>query len=356
MNGVELRGVLARPGFTLDVDLALPGQGFTALFGPSGSGKTSCLRLIAGLERVRDARVVVRGEIWQDSTRCTPAHRRAVGYVFQEANLFPHLDVRGNLEFGWRRAGRPAQVDRDGVIALLGIGALLDRPVQKLSGGEAQRVAIARALLSAPRLLLLDEPLASLDAARKAEILPWLERLHAALDIPAIYVSHAVDEIARLADHLVLLEGGRVRAAGPTTELLSRLELADAFAADPGVVLDARITAHDDHDQLTQLAFVGGALFVPRRVEPVGQSLRCRVHARDVSLTLDRPSRSSILNLVPARVLDHAPAAQPGQVLVRLDAGGAALLASITRRSLAALDLRPGTEVWAQIKGVALLA
>ena len=214
---IDARLALAGPGFTLDVALQMPSQGITALFGPSGCGKTTVLRALAGLERAA-GRVAIDGEVWQDDAqrRFVPTHQRPLGYVIQEAALFPHLSVRANLDYGRRRAGGPAQAFAlDTVIDLLGIGALMDRRPTTLSGGERQRVAIARALATAPRLLLMDEPLAALDAARKAEILPYLERLHQALAMPIVYVTHAMDEVARLADHLVLLEAGAVRAAGP---------------------------------------------------------------------------------------------------------------------------------------------
>lgn len=342
-------------GFKLDVDLDLPGTGITALFGPSGSGKTSCLRAIAGLERIASAQVSVNGETWQDEYVFVPVHRRAVGYVLQDASLFPHLSVRRNLEYGWRRAGQPGAVNFTQIVSLLGLDALLERRPHRLSGGERQRVAIARALLTQPRLLLLDEPLAALDAARKLEILPYLERLHQRLEIPAIYVSHALDEVARLADHLVLLDAGRVVASGDLQALLPRLDLSDRFSDDPSVVFEARVLSHDTTDHLSCLSFVGGELWVPLCAEAPGHVLRCRVHARDVSLARERPTASSILNLIRARVVECAPAQHPAQVLVKLDAGGVALLARITLRSWKTLGLAPGAEIWAQIKSAAML-
>lgn len=234
---IRARFHLVRGGFVLDVDLALPGRGVTALFGPSGAGKSTCLRAIAGLDRAPGGFLEVDGEIWQDESRgiFRPTHRRALGYVFQEAGLFPHLSVRGNLEYGrHRRRGNAPLVDSDHLIGLLDLGPLLDRRPDTLSGGERQRAAIARALLASPRLLLLDEPLASLDLARKSEILPYLERLHQELEIPVIYVSHTIDEVVRLADHLVLLSGGRVACGGPLTETLARLDLPGAFSEEAG--------------------------------------------------------------------------------------------------------------------------
>ncbi|WP_037007675.1 molybdenum ABC transporter ATP-binding protein [Pseudomonas sp. MOIL14HWK12:I2] len=350
---------LRHADFVLDVDLALPGSGVTALFGPSGSGKTSCLRCVAGLEPAARGRLVVAEETWQDSDRglFLPPHRRALGYVFQDANLFEHLDVRRNLLFGWKRVAPAARrLELEQVVELLGIEGLLARMPARLSGGERQRVGIARALLTSPRLLLMDEPLAALDAERKAEILPYLERLTRELALPILYVSHAPDEVARLADHLVLLERGRVLASGPTTEILARLDLPIALADDAGVVLEGRVLGHDPDYGLLSLGLAGEQrVLLAHAPLPPGQSLRIKVLARDVSLSLER-QHSSILNVLPATVAEIAPTRSPAQVLLRLDLGGAALLARITRYSLERLALQPGSRVWAQLKSVAVLA
>jgi molybdate transport system ATP-binding protein len=358
MDGIQVRLDIRRGDFTLTVDLDLPGQGITALFGPSGSGKTTVLRAIAGLERAAGAYVAVKDEVWQDEANgvFVPPHRRALGYVFQEASLFAHLSVRANLEFGMKRV--PVQerlFSPDTVAGLLGIDHLLARRPEGLSGGERQRVAIARALLASPRLLLMDEPLAALDLGRKQEILPYLERLHDELAIPIIYVSHAPDEVARLADHLVLLDGGRVAASGPIGETLARADLPPAFADDAGVVLDTVLEGHEP-DALSRLAFAGGVLYVGQRKEAIGSRLRCRIHARDVSLALTRPAGSSIVNLLPGSVTAVAATDTPGHVLVQLRVGDSPLLARITARSRRELEIAPGSEVWVQIKGVALLA
>lgn len=349
---------LGWPGFELDVDLDLPGHGVTALFGHSGSGKTTCLRCVAGLERAGEAYLQINGERWQDSASglFVPPHRRALGYVFQEASLFPHLSARRNLEYGLRRVkAAQRRVDWDHVVKLLGIEHLLERLPGTLSGGERQRVGIARALLTSPRLLLMDEPLAALDLKRKNEILPYLERLREELDIPVLYVSHSPDEVARLADHVVLLDQGRVVAQGSLRETLARLDLPTALGEDAGVVVESMVAEHDDAYHLTRLAFPGGEVLVARRPEAPGQRLRFRVHARDVSLALTRAEGSSITNLLPARVEALAAADTPAHVLVRLDAGGTPLLARITRRSADQLGLAPGLPLWAQIKAVALL-
>ena len=357
MDDIQVRLHIDRGAFRLDVDLTLPGRGITALFGPSGSGKTTCLRAIAGLEHVNDGYVAVGGAVWQDEARriFVPTHRRSLGYVFQEASLFAHLSVRANLEFGMKRVPRSERrFEPDEVARLLGIWELLERRPDRLSGGERQRVAIARALLASPRLLLMDEPLAALDLRRKQEILPYLERMHDALSIPIIYVSHAPDEVARLADHLVLLDGGRVVASGPLSETLARADLPPSFADDAGVVLDTVLEGHEA-DALSRLRFDGGVLYVGQRREAIGTHLRCRIHARDVSLALQRPGGTSIVNLLPARVTACAATDTPGHVLVQLRMGLSPLLARITERSRRELDIVPGRELWVQIKGVALL-
>jgi molybdate transport system ATP-binding protein len=360
-DGIVARFSIEYPGFSLGMDLRLPGIGVTALFGPSGSGKTTCLRAIAGLERPRGGYLSVNGEVWQDDTKdiFLPTHLRPLGYVFQEPSLFPHLSVRGNLEYGLKRAGRATATEGDGLertAEILGIAPLLDRGPEKLSGGERQRVAIARALLTRPRLLLLDEPLASLDLRRRHEILPYLERLHDELEIPSIYVSHMPDEVARLADHLVLLDKGSVIASGPLQETLARLDLPATFTDDAGVFIDARIAGHNEVDELTRLDFAGGTIYVPRRRPPTAAGrVRCRIEARDVSLTLQKQAGTSILNIIPVTVVDMAPTEHAAQVLVRLDAGGTPLLARITQRSWKTLGLAPGSRVWAQVKTVVLI-
>ncbi|QIL45511.1 molybdenum ABC transporter ATP-binding protein [Acidovorax sp. HDW3] len=348
---------LARADFSLDVDLQLPGQGVTALFGPSGCGKTTLLRALAGLERGQ-GRVQVNGALWQDSAsgHWLPTHRRQLGYVFQEASLFPHLSVQRNMEYGLRRL--PAarrRVSLEQAVELLGLQALLARAPHTLSGGERQRVAIARALAASPAMLLMDEPLAALDAARKAELLPYLERLQRGLDIPLLYVSHASDEVARLSQHLVLLERGRVRAQGATADLLARPDLPLAHEGGAATLVQARVCAHDSRDQLLSAAFAGGLLhLVHTQPPPLGSEVRLRVLARDVSLARSRPQDSSILNLLPVRITALAPDS-PGQLLVALDASGTALLARITERSARVLQLAVGETVFAQVKAVALV-
>ncbi len=358
MSRILARFNVSFPGFALDLNLDLPGRGVSALFGPSGCGKTTCLRAIAGLEHARGGYLEVNDEVWQDDAqgRFWPTHQRPLGYVFQESSLFEHLTVSGNVEYGMKRVPAPKrQVSLAQAVELLGIAPLMDRRPAKLSGGERQRIAIARALATSPRLLLLDEPLAALDAQRKAEILPYLERLHNELDIPVLYVSHALDEVARLADHLVLLQAGRVGASGPIGELLTRLDLPLAHGDAAGAVIEGTVQGHDAAYHLSRVDFAGGSLQLASTVaRPPGQAVRLRVLARDVSLALEPPRGSSILNILPATVLGLSEDS-PGQTMVALVAGGARLLARLTQRSVDALALAPGMRVYAQIKGVAIL-
>ncbi len=353
---LAIRIRLAREGFVLDADLDLPESGITAVFGPSGSGKTTLLRCVAGLEQPDQARIAIDGAVWHDSARglFVPTHQRPLGYVFQEASLFDHLDVRGNLAFGRRRAGATAPLEP--LLALLGIEGLLDRRPHQLSGGERQRVAIARALATEPRVLLLDEPLAALDLARRREILPWLERLRDELRIPMLYVTHAGDEVARLADHLVLLEAGQVCASGPLAQTLARIDLPAIPGEEPGALLHARVEERDAQWHLLRVAFGGGSLWLPDEGLAIGQPVRVRVLARDVSLALQVPEASSIQNTLPCTVRAVAAGAHPSQALVQLECGGTLLLARITARAAHQLALEPGSMVHAQVKSAALVS
>jgi len=364
INELQLTARLQRAGFLLDVDLTLPARGVSVLFGPSGSGKTSCLRVLAGLEPQAQGVVRVDGEVWQDTARrvMLPVHQRALGYVFQEASLFEHLSVRDNLMFGFRRTP-PAQRRHawDHGLELLGIAHLLQRRPQELSGGERQRVAIARALATSPRVLLMDEPLASIDAARKNEILPWLEQLHAQLDIPVVYVTHSSDELARLADHVVLLDNGRALCSGPVPELMTRIDLPLARGDSAAALIEARVVSHSTADSLSELVFEGGRLLLPQASQaalPQGTAVRVRIQARDVSLSLHAPEHSSVLNVLGATVVDVVDDT-PGQVLVGLQLGHGAkpvrLLSRISLVSARRLGVAPGQAVFAQIKGVAMV-
>jgi molybdate transport system ATP-binding protein len=341
--------------FALDAAFESPG-GLTALFGPSGAGKTSLVRAIAGLVRPEQGRIAVGDSALVDTAtkKFIPAHRRGIGYVFQEPRLLPHLSVKHNLLYGrWFTRSRGAAADFDRIVQLLDIGALLHRTPGALSGGEAQRVAIGRALLSKPRLLLMDEPLASIDEMRKAEILPYVERLRDELQIPIVYVSHVLDEIVRLATTLVVMDRGRVVVAGALTDVLSRVDVPIlARRADAGVVLDARIAAHDEHWYLTQLDCAAGVMRVPKIDLPLGTPLRIWVRARDVSLATDYPQGISVLNILLAHVVEVA-AGDGASVDVRLECNGAPLLARVTKLSSEGLGLQPGRSIYALVKSVA---
>jgi len=354
-------GTLGR--FRLDVAFEAPMRGITALFGPSGCGKTTILRCVAGLNRL-PGRLVVDGDLWQDHAtgRFREPYRRPVGYVFQEASLFPHLSARGNLLYGRRRAlktGAADEIRLDDVVDLLGIAALLDRATGALSGGERQRVALGRALLTQPRLLLMDEPLAALDRMTKEEILPYFEALHASLSIPVFYVSHDISEVERLADHLVLLDAGRVVAAGPLHELLSDTRLPIARSREASTVLETRVGGFDPDDGLTALDVDGETLLVPGRIGEKGGIRRVRIAATDVSLAVDRPPQTTIVNIVPVRVKE-IEALDQAQINVLLTIGhrdgGRKLLARVTRRAQRVLGFGPGQDVYAQIKAVSLVA
>ena len=350
MSDIDVK--LARDGFSLDAAFALPDTGITGLFGASGCGKTTLLRCIAGLERECRGIVRVRGETWQDADAFVPTHRRAVGYVFQEPRLFPHLTVAGNLRYGMRRSEGGA-VDHDHIVDLLGLGDLLTRKPARLSGGERQRAAIARALLRKPAIVLMDEPLANLDAARKREILPFLDRLHAEIKVPIVYVSHSLDEVTHLCDHLVVLDRGRIAATGPLHEVLLRGDLPLPAGEEASAVLEVTVDAYDAAYELTRVASPAGALLVPGRHGEPGARLRLRILARDVSLALSPPERSTILNVLPVTVVAVQPGAG-GWVTLELAVGEGRLLARVSRRSADTLRLEAGSAAFAQLKGVAV--
>ena len=342
--------------FALDAAFAT-GQGVTALFGRSGAGKSTVLNLIAGLARPDSGRIAVGGRTLYDSGAGTalPPHARRVGYVFQEGRLLPHLTVRHNLTYGRFFAnGRRAVLDFDQAIELLGIGHLLERRPGALSGGEKQRVAIGRALLANPEVLLLDEPLASLDAPRKAEILYYVERLRDEVKIPIVYVSHSLDEVVRLADSMVLLSDGQVLATGAVRDMMSRVELRPYLGRhEGGAVIEARVSGQDLDSGLARLEFDGGVLEIPDVEALPGERVRIRVRARDVSIALARPTGLSIRNILAGTVVELG-AEEASSLDVRLDLKGTALLARITRKSAAELGLRPGMAVFALIKSVSI--
>lgn len=344
------------PGFALDVAFSAAPRGVTALFGPSGCGKSSILNAVAGLLRPDAGRISLGGAALLDTAQrvFVPAERRRCGLVFQEARLFPHLSVAANLRYGLRRAPRDATGPGfEEVVALLGIGALLERRPARLSGGERQRVALGRALLMRPRLLLMDEPLAALDGPRRAEILPFLARLRAEARLPILYVTHALDEVDALADQLVLMEGGRVLASGGLEELTARIDLPLAARRDAGVLITARLAAHDPARGLSRLDFAGGALLVPLQDVPPGTALRLRLRARDVAVALTPPAGVSVQNILPAIIAAIRPTAAPHELFLQLMVGETPLLSRVTRDAVERLGLLPGQAVFALVKSVA---
>lgn len=346
----------AKPSFGLDININIPGQGITAIFGESGSGKTSLLRCIAGLEKNASGSLNVNGECWQDTSVFVPTHKRSIGYVFQEASLFEHLTAMDNLHYAIKRnhqAADPKLLNQ--VISVMGIKDVLSQFPQQLSGGEKQRVAIARALLRRPKLLLMDEPLASLDIARKLEILPYLERLRSSFNIPILYVSHAVDEIVRLADHVVIMRQGKVITQGGITELFSRADLPLGVCNEVGAILECNVVERDKKWHLMRVTFDGGELWLPHVENKQNNTQRIRILASDVSLTLTPHHDSSILNVLFGKIVEIINDVDPAMSLVRLKVGESYLLARLTLKSLQKLDLILGKSTWIQIKSAAIM-
>jgi len=359
-GGITAQFSAKHANFQLDVSFTLPSKGVSVLFGHSGSGKTTILRCIAGLEPDIKGALCVDGHYWQSpETSFIPPHQRPIGYVFQEANLFAHLDVQNNIEFGLKRLKLSERVMQSvTVVEMLGIGHLLSRQVTHLSGGERQRVAIARALLTSPQLLLMDEPLSSLDERSKQDILPYLERLHDELSIPMVYVSHSQKEVSRLADHLVWLEQGQVKGEGPIQPLMARFDLAATQGEEAGEVMIATLLAHDEHYHMSCLQCACGELWVKKVTRAIGAEVRVHIPAKDVSLTLQQAEDSSIQNIWLMIVAEISEVTD-GQVMLQLRAtesdDSALLLSRITLKSLERLQLQPGSACYAQIKSVGLL-
>jgi len=372
MAGLHIKLHLQRPSFELNVDVQLPATGITVLFGPSGSGKTTMLRCVAGLEKAPHGRVALEQSVqplqppfvWQDHTRevWVPTWKRDLGYVFQEASLFEHLNVLQNVGYGLKRCHKPGGPQAlEQAIELLGINHLMERPIASLSGGERQRVAIARALATQPRLLLLDEPLSSLDPSRRQDILPWLEHLRDALSIPMLYVTHSMDELVRLANHVVVLAQGRVQQSGLLQQVLTELNTTLAQGDDAATLITGAVDQIDTAWNLARVAFTGGSIWLRDDGFTQGQNLRLRVLAKDVSLSTVQPQHTSIQNLLPCTVESVTPDTHLSQALVRLRcwpdsvAAQDVLLARITRRAVQDLQLQAGSNVWAQVKSVALV-
>ena len=354
MSSLEIVMRGRRGSFELDVELDLPATGVTAIFGRSGCGKTTLLRALAGLERMQ-GRVRVGAKIWQQGDQFLPPEQRLVGYVFQEAALLPHLSVRGNLEYALKRA-TTARIGLSQAVEWLALHELLERRPAQLSGGERQRVAMARALVRNPELLLMDEPLAALDLEARAAILGHLERLFDELSVPVLYVTHATDEVARLAQRVVWLDAGRVRAVAPPEVLFARLELGASLGDDAAAFVRARVLRHDDAYHLSELETAWGTLFVPRLTAAVGALVRLRLRARDVSIALGPEDKSSILNVFAAQIAELT-SVSAAEVLVRLTCPSdpdQAVLARLTRKSVDELGLSPGREVYARVKGVSV--
>lgn len=352
---LQLNLSLRYKNFSLNINTEFSTNGITAIFGRSGSGKTTLLRCIAGLEKASSAKFVMQGELWQDETFFLPPHARSVGYVFQEASLFSHLSIHNNLRYAIKRAPKNEIVDTEKVISLLGVEPLLMQYPHELSGGERQRVAIARALLSCPKLLLMDEPLASLDLQSKQDILPYLALLRSEFKVPILYVSHGLDEVARLADFMVVLKKGEIEAEGNITDVLARLDFSSELGREAGVVLDAVVCGEDSAYKLIQVGFSGGELWLPHQNIRVGESVRLRVLAKDISLTLSRSHDSSILNLLQGRIVEISEDTGEGFALVSLDVGGKIFISHLTLRSVESLHLVPEKVVWLQIKSIAVI-
>lgn len=355
MNTVEIAFAGTLGAFRLDAAFTVPATGVTALFGPSGCGKTSVLRAIAGLHRIEQGRCAIAGDVWQDGATFRSAHQRPIGYVFQEASLFGHLSVRRNLLFGAPRGGG-GSIALDDVVSLLGLENLLGRSPQHLSGGERQRVAIGRALLSQPKLLLMDEPLSALDRGTRDEVLPFLQRLHTSLRLPIIYVTHDMSEVEQLADHLVLMEAGRVLACGPLADLQSDARLPLFRRRDATVSFAGTVAAYDDDYGLLSLTVAGETFLVPSARVASGMRRRLQIAARDVSICT-APADSTILNVVPVRIISTSLVGDHELVVVLglgVDGSGAKLLARVTRQSWDRLGLAADQAVYAQVKAVAL--
>lgn len=352
---IALRFHIQRGEFALNIDTVIPGSGVTAIFGPSGSGKTTLLRAIAGLEYAEDGHLKVGDVVWQGNNTFLPTHQRKVGYVFQEPSLFSHLTVQGNINYGLKRIKDESSADvLQNAINLLGIEHLLQRMPWQLSGGEQQRVAIARALATSPSMLLLDEPLAALGDEQKTAILPYLKSVYKTLDIPVLYVSHSRDEVARLADHLLLLDNGEIKACGPISEMFTAMNLPLAHQDNAESIIEASVSSFDEQFGLATLAFSGGQFLVASAPLNIGSTVRLQVLARDVSITLEPQINTSILNII-AVTIDQIVKESSAQMTLRLTADNTVLLSKISCKSADDLNLKKGAQVYAQVKTAAIL-
>ncbi len=344
--------------FTLDVDTHLPAKGVTALFGPSGCGKTTFLRCLAGLEKAAEGSLTMGGKIWQDQSTFLPTHKRPIGYIFQEASLFPHLTVRDNLNYGMNRSKETVNEGNvEETANLLGLNKLLDRHPDYLSGGERQRVALGRALLTSPRILLMDEPLSALDQMAKEDIIPYLEELRRTLSIPIVFVSHDIREVERLADHMVLMDEGRITASGPLIEMLSNPALPFAQADQTASILEGSVVSYNQDEQLTEISVEGHPILVPGKIGETGESRRIRIAASDISLSREKPSETTILNVLPA-VIQSVEALEAGRFNIFLGLGQenqCKVIARISSLSQKKFAFAPDQTVYLQIKGVSMI-
>ena len=352
---IECKIKVQLESFMLDANFSIPDRGITVVFGPSGSGKTTLLRAIAGLEKSDKGFLKIGDSVWQKGEDFLATHKRQIGYVFQDAALFDHLDVKGNLNFVIKRAIGLKEDFIESIHNLLEIKTLLNRKTTQFTGGERQRVAIARALLTNPKILLLDEPLSALDLKRKNEILPYLDSIHNDLEIPILYVTHSLDEMSRLADHLLLIEDGNIIGSGPVNDMLTRFDMPLSHGGDAVSIIEAEVLKRDSEFNLMHLDFLGGQFIVPDNSFPVQTKVRIRVVARDVSLTKSKQVDTSILNIFPAMVQEIVNEGE-AQVMVRLQIKETILLACITRKSSYKLRLEKGSEVFVQVKSVAILS
>ncbi|WP_339067997.1 molybdenum ABC transporter ATP-binding protein [Teredinibacter turnerae] len=356
MTGIGIKLDLQRKDFHLRINTTLPAKGVTVIYGHSGSGKTTLLRALAGLENIPGADIQFQDSLWQKAQQFVPVHNRPLGYVFQESSLFEHLSARKNLLFAQKRADKSrCKIDWEQIVELLGIGDLLDRFPAQLSGGERQRVAIARALLVQPKLLLMDEPLASLDQARKREILPYLDKLKRELDLPMVYVTHSPEEVAHLADYLVVLDKGEIVASGNLAETLTRLDFPIHLGEEAGAVLEAKVVERDAQWGLSKIEISGGHLWFRDNGIAVGEYVRIRIFARDVSLAVTPHDDTSIINSIPATVLELEADNHKGLMLVRLQLNDDIIVARVSTLSCHKLNVEPGKRFWAQIKSVAIV-
>ncbi|MGI9475086.1 MAG: molybdenum ABC transporter ATP-binding protein [Hyphomicrobiaceae bacterium] len=365
-NELKFQASLARPKFAIDIDHVLRFDGIVALYGQNGSGKSTLLRILAGLEPAARGHIQFNGEIWQsaDARTMTPAHKRGVGFVFQDPRLFTHLDVAGNLAYAAKRAvpagGSNHRITHAAVVDALDLAPLLERSTTALSGGERQRVALGRALLSNPRLMFMDEPLSAIDNRRRHEILNYIARLPALFGIPTIYVTHALDEVVRLADHMMVLSHGKLAASGSVEDILERLDLAPATGRfEAGVLLRARVKAHDTTYHLTALEHAGDGgvthtLWVPLVEAGPGTEVRLRIRARDVTLATAEPQGISTRNVLPGRLVEVNAEPDTAYAETLVDIGGSRLRARLTRKAAEELGLVPGARVYALIKSISL--